>query len=81
RWIDAFWGDWIDDIDPQHSDDEAAYDRCVVDPSFLGSYAATTMTRTHRITFSACSGLHKVVKPALKLSITPAIFIIGWESI
>ena len=53
RWIDAFWGDWIDDIDPQHSDDEAAYDRCVVDPSFLGSYAATNPEEDFAETFSA----------------------------
>ncbi len=53
RWIDAFWGAWIDDVDPQHHDDDAAYERCLVDPSFLGSYAATNPEEDFAETFSA----------------------------
>ncbi|MGE3961116.1 MAG: hypothetical protein AB7F65_05485 [Dehalococcoidia bacterium] len=53
RWIEEFWGDWIEDIDPTNPDDDAAYDRCLVDPSFLGSYAATNPEEDFAETFSA----------------------------
>lgn len=53
RWTEEFWGDWIHEIDPANPDDEAAYDRCLVDDSFLGSYAATNPEEDFAETFSA----------------------------
>lgn len=53
RWTAEFWGDWIQEIDPANPDDDAAYDRCFVDDSFLGSYAATNPEEDFAETFSA----------------------------
>ena len=53
RWVEEFWGDWIADIDPLNDDDEAALERCIADPSFLGSYAATNPEEDFAETFSA----------------------------
>ena len=53
RWVEEFWGDWIADVDPLNDDDEAALERCIADPSFLGSYAATNPEEDFAETFSA----------------------------
>jgi len=52
RWIDAFWGEWIVGFDP-HAEDDGASDRCFLDSSFLGSYAATNPEEDFAETFSA----------------------------
>lgn len=52
RWIQAHWGEWIGGFDPLQ-DEEGAYDRCFLDPSFLGSYAATNPEEDFAETFSA----------------------------
>ena len=53
RWVEEFWGDWIHEVDPMNPDDEAAVDRCMLDDSFLGSYAATNPEEDFAETFSA----------------------------
>ncbi len=53
RWAEAFWGEWIAEIDPLNDDDEAALERCIADPSFFGSYAATNPEEDFAETFSA----------------------------
>jgi hypothetical protein len=54
RWVAAFWGDWIADLDPDNIDDPDAADaRCWVDDSFLGAYAATNPEEDFAETFSA----------------------------
>lgn len=65
RWIDEFWGDWIADIDPVNPDDEAALERCIADPSFLGSYAATNPEEDFAESFSAFVFSVPVEEPGL----------------
>jgi len=53
RWTDAFWDEWITQVDPLNPNDDAAVERCILDPSFLGSYAATNPEEDFAETFSA----------------------------
>jgi hypothetical protein len=54
RWTEAFWDDWIHEIDPRDPDrPEGSYERCLADDSFLGSYAARNPEEDFAETFSA----------------------------
>ncbi|MDA1240635.1 MAG: hypothetical protein O2798_07305 [Chloroflexi bacterium] len=54
RWTEAFWGDWIDEIEPGSAEDAVAAEaRCDVDDSFLGPYAATNPEEDFAETFAA----------------------------
>lgn len=56
EWIDAFWSDdLLDELPPdgEPSSDEEADERCVVDASFAGPYAATSPEEDFAETFAA----------------------------
>ena len=53
-WIEAFWSDYIDEIDVDNQDDQgAADDRCAASPEFLGAYAATNPEEDFAESFAA----------------------------
>lgn len=53
-WIEEFWPDYIDDIDPEVSPTvEDGEERCSIDSTFFGSYAASNPEEDFAETFSA----------------------------
>ncbi|MEZ5259793.1 MAG: putative zinc-binding metallopeptidase [Ilumatobacteraceae bacterium] len=54
RWIEQFWGDWIDQIDPEADASVAdGEERCSLDPGFFGPYAASSPEEDFAESFSA----------------------------
>ncbi len=53
-WIEAFWADLIDEVDPYaEASAEAGDARCNLDPRFLGAYAASSPEEDFAETFAA----------------------------